>query len=96
MEPRGRAALQRRVKPRIGTLLQPRHPKRPVILSEACGFALESACAVEGSLHAHPHHDHVREFSPYSVDRVERTLLSAAFDVGLDFDRKGHEFHRAT
>ena len=33
---------------------------------------------------------------PAALDlaRVERTLLSAAFDVDLDFDREGHEFTR--
>jgi len=68
-------------------------PQTPCHPERSMRIRLTNPHAQSGSLRAHPRHDRVRELSPYRIDHVERTLLSAAFDVGLDFDREGHEFH---
>jgi hypothetical protein len=84
---RGRAALQRRVK---GSCCENGFSRRstvqpPVILSEACVFALRIRTRSR----------RIPALVTFNPARVERTLLSAAFDLDLDSAARGTIFAAA-
>ena len=68
--------------------------RRSVVLSEACGLALR----IRNAQSKYPYTlislpPSKGTSPPTSPARVERTPSSAAFDLDLDLNREGHEFH---